>query len=328
MSDSKGKGPDQSEDPMAKSRAAVEAARNDSSGRVYRVYCDGIFDLFHLGHMRMLEQAKKSLGDPNKVFLIAGVCDDEMTQRYKGKVVMNHKLRCDTVSHCKWVDLVAPDAPWVINDEFLNKYQIDFVAHDALPYKDSSGASADGDVYGSARKQGKFLETQRTEGISTSDIIVSIVKDYDEYVRRNLDRGYTKEQLNVGTSWEFRANMRDRQKKVRAAVEKARKEYRVLSHSIRAFMRRFNPDNHTVDGFDYAPSSDDDSGSSSDEHPQNGNVPVNPSPTDVRPYGLKPTVKEVFHHGFGFLKASGSAILLFASYLNPLSYCPRKNKNA
>ena len=46
---------------------------------------------------------------------------------------------------------------------------------------DLSGASATGDVYSPIKIAGKFLETQRTEGISTSDLIVTIVKDYDDY---------------------------------------------------------------------------------------------------------------------------------------------------
>ena len=33
----------------------------------------------------------------------------------------------------RWVDEVIPDAPWVINQEFIDKHNIDYVAHDALP---------------------------------------------------------------------------------------------------------------------------------------------------------------------------------------------------
>ena len=72
--------------------------------------------------------------------------------------------------------------------------QIDFVAHDDLPYN-----SADfEDIYKPLKDMGKFVATQRTKGVSTSDIIARIVRDYDIYVRRNLARGYTREELNVG----------------------------------------------------------------------------------------------------------------------------------
>ncbi|MCL7045661.1 hypothetical protein MKW94_021244 [Papaver nudicaule] len=159
---------------------------------VLRVYADGIYDLFHFGHARSLEQAKKSF--PN-TYLLVGCCSDEVTHRYKGKTVMNESERYESLRHCKWVDEVIPDAPWVISQEFLDKHNIDYVAHDSLPYADTSGAGKD--VYEFVKKVGKFKETQRTDGISTSDIIMRILKDYNQYVMRNLDRGYSRKELNV-----------------------------------------------------------------------------------------------------------------------------------
>lgn len=47
---------------------------------------------------------------------------------------------------CRWVDEVLPDAPWVITADFLTDHNIDFVAHDDLPYADNSGQTDD--VYG------------------------------------------------------------------------------------------------------------------------------------------------------------------------------------
>jgi choline-phosphate cytidylyltransferase len=42
-----------------------------------------------------------------------------------------------------------------------------------------------------------FKATQRTDGISTSDIILRIIKDYDMYVWRSLKRGYTAKDVGI-----------------------------------------------------------------------------------------------------------------------------------
>ena len=59
-------------------------------------------------------------------------------------------LRCEAVRHCRWVDEVVPEAPWIIGQDFLDKYQIDYVAHDEDPYV-SAGVD---DIYGYCKSVG------------------------------------------------------------------------------------------------------------------------------------------------------------------------------
>jgi choline-phosphate cytidylyltransferase len=67
------------------------------------------------------------------VHLLVGVCSDELTHKYKGKTVMSDEERYEAVSHCRWVDEIVKDAPWVVDAAFIEKHQIDFIAHDDLP---------------------------------------------------------------------------------------------------------------------------------------------------------------------------------------------------
>ena len=57
--------------------------------KVYRIYADGVFDCFHLGHANMLKQAREVLGEGKKVHLIAGVCRQADIEKFKGPTIQN-----------------------------------------------------------------------------------------------------------------------------------------------------------------------------------------------------------------------------------------------
>ncbi|KAH8923859.1 hypothetical protein BT69DRAFT_1281087 [Atractiella rhizophila] len=142
-------------------------------GRTVRLYADGVYDLFHYAHALSFRQAK--LMFPS-VHLLVGVCSDELVMRYKNKTILTSQERYESVRNCRWVDEVVEDAPWEIDQEFLDRHKIDYVVHDAEPYK---GENSD-DVYGFVKKKGMFMPSRRTAGISTSDLLQRIVIGYKE----------------------------------------------------------------------------------------------------------------------------------------------------
>ncbi|KAI6710881.1 hypothetical protein JHW43_006612, partial [Diplocarpon mali] len=198
-------------------------------GRAVRVYADGVFDLFHLGHMRQLEQAKKAFPD---VYLIVGVTGDKETHKRKGLTVLSGQERAETVRHCKWVDEVIEDCPWIVTPQFLEEHKLDYVAHDDLPY----GADEGDDIYKPIKEAGKFLVTQRTEGVSTTGIITKIVRDYEKYIARQFKRGTSRQELNV--SW-LKKNELDLKRHVSEMREAIRSNWTTTGQELGKELRQF-----------------------------------------------------------------------------------------
>ncbi len=85
-----------------------------------RVYTDMVADLFHYGHMRFLKKAR-ALGD----YLLVGICPDDVLVSYKRRPILTMQERVASVSGCRYVDEVLPNAPLMVDRAWIEKYNID-----------------------------------------------------------------------------------------------------------------------------------------------------------------------------------------------------------
>lgn len=90
------------------------------------VYVPGVWDLFHVGHVRFLQEAKK-LGD----FVLVGALADQDVNRRLGR---NYPLqtvneRTLALLACRYVDDVLLGAPWKVTQDMITTMNISVVLH-------------------------------------------------------------------------------------------------------------------------------------------------------------------------------------------------------
>lgn len=143
------------------------------------VYVAGAFDLFHVGHLDFLEQAKK-LGD----YLIVGLHTDPVVNRYKGGnyPIMNLHERTLSVLACKYVNEVVIGAPYYVSEDLMNHFRVDVVCHGQTTIPNDFDGS---DPYEIPKKMERFVLVDSGNSMTTEQIVERIIRHRLEYEARN-----------------------------------------------------------------------------------------------------------------------------------------------
>ncbi len=125
-------------------------------------YTAGVFDMFHIGHLNILKQAKEQCEH-----LIVAVSTDELVKEYKNKSpVIPFEERTEIVKAIKYVDEVVPQINRDKISAFL-KYRFDamFVGDDW------KGSEIFNEVDSYMRQNGgQVVYLKHTDGISSTNL--------------------------------------------------------------------------------------------------------------------------------------------------------------
>jgi glycerol-3-phosphate cytidylyltransferase len=115
----------------------------------------GTFDMFHIGHLKLLERLK-DLGDK----LIVAVSTDEFNEIKGKKTIIPYDQRASIVEAIKYVDMVIPENDWEQKIDDVAKYNVDIFA---------MGHDWEG-KFDFLKEYCDVVYLPRTVGISTTDL--------------------------------------------------------------------------------------------------------------------------------------------------------------
>ncbi|THH08766.1 hypothetical protein EW145_g2482 [Phellinidium pouzarii] len=144
---------------------STRRSRSREREKTFRVYVDGIFDTLHVGTVLQLRQAK--LAFPS-VHLLVGPFTDIQCRAHDMTISLPHVERCELVRHVRWVDEVLLDAPVVLDETFLHRNRIDYVAVEEGSSVDPAVSKARLAGYDLVKSIGKAIPTRRTRNVTVS----------------------------------------------------------------------------------------------------------------------------------------------------------------
>jgi cytidyltransferase-like protein len=133
------------------------------------IYMDGVFDLFHRGHLEAIKLARKYAGENGKV--IIGVVSDKDAESYKRTPIINEEDRLEIIKNIKNIDKIIFPCPLTPTKEFVENNNIDLVIHGFNGEKDWNNQKQ---FFQELINIGKFQNVNYYDKCSTTSIINKI----------------------------------------------------------------------------------------------------------------------------------------------------------
>lgn len=130
---------------------------------------DGVFDMFHRGHLEAIKKVRQEAGIDGKV--IIGVVSDKDAYSYKRVPIINEVDRVEIVSNIKDVDRVIFPCPMSTTKKFIEEHNIDLVVHGFADINDFNNQK---EYFKEIIDLGKFKMQTYYDKTSTTDIIKNI----------------------------------------------------------------------------------------------------------------------------------------------------------
>ena len=130
---------------------------------------DGVFDLFHRGHLEAIKKVRKEAGIDGTV--VIGIVSDQDANSYKRWPIISETDRVEIISNIKDVDEVIFPCPMSVTKEFIEKQQIDLVVHG---FADNNDFNKQKEFFKEIIDLGKFKVQEYYNGSSTTEIINKI----------------------------------------------------------------------------------------------------------------------------------------------------------
>jgi len=168
------------------------------------IYVTGAFDLFHCGHLDFLEQVSKAY---EKSFIIVGLHTDQEVNRYRGEnyPIMNLNERTLSVLACRYVDEVVIGAPYYIDANLLEHFNVDMVLQGNQTVEtDEFGR----DPYEIPKEVNKYRTIDSGNTMRTDDIIQRIIENRQRFQARN-DKKQQKEKVAYEAEMKRRAELKN-----------------------------------------------------------------------------------------------------------------------
>ncbi|KPA84605.1 putative ethanolamine-phosphate cytidylyltransferase [Leptomonas pyrrhocoris] len=169
---------------LTTSRKIVQFSNNSSPKPGDRiVYVDGSFDLFHIGHMRVLEKARE-FGD----YLIVGVYEDKVVNDHKGKnyPIMNLNERVLGVLSCRYVDEVVMGVPFDVTKELIESLGIDVVVGGKFTDLVLDGPAST--CYEVPKAMNIYQEVDSGTTLSTDSLVDRVVENRLAFLKRQAEK--------------------------------------------------------------------------------------------------------------------------------------------